>query len=254
MKSTRNTEGYWVCPQDKSHNEGDEETIKIQIRNKENLAKAEEIIRETLNNEKRKWIKMTPLARKSSVSSRFFLDVLKRLEKEGVLELSAPAKKWRFRMTVKERLKTEYDDAVELYNTYKTEDYNIFRLMNPYEGEDKDFYNSDKGKTKSRRDSINLYSKLAELESEPSPNFVYLRGDQSASGIRENKAGVILVIDKYIDYVNSSIIDVYIDDGTTGTHYWLEPFNPPHGSFIKERIQKEVERKKRKIFTLKTKS
>ena len=246
MKSTRNADGYWVCYKNK-HKESDERTFEIQRENNEAVINVKNIITESLNNEHRKWIQLSTITKKSGIPSHFFLTELRSRKSNGVVELSAPAKKWRFRMAVRERLRMEYDNTLELYNTYKAGDYNVFRLMNPYEGGDKDFYNADTGKTKSRRDSMKIYTKLAELESELSPKFVYLRGDQFAGGTRENKAGVILVADKYVDYVNASIVDVHIGDGTSGSNYWLEPFNPPHGSFIKERIQKEAERKKSKI-------
>jgi len=247
MRSTRNPDGYLVCSKNEDHMEADEETPKIQMQNRNAAEAAEKAITKSLNKEKEKWTKVGDLVKKHKISHRFFLTVLKRLEADGIVELSSTTKKWRFRMTLEEKLKTDYNKSVEFYNTYKIEDYNVFRLMNPYEGKDKDFYNAVDGKTKSRIESMKIYSKLSELEAELYPKFVYLRGDQFASGARENKAGVILVMDKYIDYVNSSITSVYVGDGSGGNNYWLEPFNPPNNSFIKERIQKEVERKKNKI-------
>lgn len=143
-----------------------------------------------------------------------------------------------------QKIKDKIVNKISQLNTIKIENYNIFRLMNPYEGHDKDFYHGDTG-DKSRSDSNIFYTRIKELEKELDVDFIYLRGDQFAGGI--NTYGIMLITDDVLERVVSFIESIIISDGTFTDHFWLEPFTPPDGSFIKLRIIKEVKTQNEKL-------
>lgn len=144
----------------------------------------------------------------------------------------------------RQRINAWVTDKINKLNTVKIEAYNIFRLVNPYKGQDNSFYHSKRGRN-SWAGAFPFYKQIKEeLEKELDLDvFIYLRGKQGAGGV--NSYGIMLITDEVQDYVIDWIESFPIPDGTNIDHFRLEPFTPPDGSFIKLRISEKVEEVKK---------
>ena len=140
----------------------------------------------------------------------------------------------------RQRINDWVTDKVGKLNTVKIEKYSIYRLVNPYKGEDNRFYHAKQGRN-SWVGAIPFYKKIKEeLEKELDLDvFIYLRGKQGAGGF--NSYGIMLITDEVQDYVIDFVESIQIPDGTNIDHFRLEPFTPPDGSFIKLRITEKIE-------------
>lgn len=144
----------------------------------------------------------------------------------------------------RQRINNWVTDKINKLNTVKIDKYNVFRLVNPYKGQDNSFYHSKRGRN-SWAGAFKFYNSIKEdLEKELDVDvFIYLRGKQGAGGV--NSYGVMLITDEVQDYVTDFIESFPIPDGTIIDHFKLEPFTPPDGSFIKSRIDEKIEEVKR---------
>lgn len=163
-------------------------------------------------------------------------------EREKRLSEEIEQKRIKEKEAIEEKRLLEYkteSNKIEQLLTIKIERYNILRLMNPYEGQDKLYWDSNKDYNKSRKDSAPFYDKLMpSLEKDLDPkDFIYLRGERKG-GL--NSAAIVLVTDEFKDFVINKITSFPIPDGTNINHYWLEPFIPPTNSYIDLKIKKEV--------------
>jgi DNA-directed RNA polymerase subunit M/transcription elongation factor TFIIS len=144
----------------------------------------------------------------------------------------------------RQRINNWVTDKINKLNTVKRDKYNIFRLVNPYKGEDNSFYHSKRGRN-SWVGAFPFYERIKdELEKELDFDvFIYLRGKQGAGGV--NSYGIMLITDEVQDYVIDFIESFPIPDGTNIDHFRLIPFTPPDGSFIDLRISEKIEEVKK---------
>ena len=116
----------------------------------------------------------------------------------------------------------------------------VCRLSNPYAGTEK----SSKPFPHRNLDSFKVYQELREMESDYLPKrFRYIRGDPCASGSRENKAGIILVVPELYYEVKGRIESIDIYDSEKEEGYKVIPFEVPKGN-----LQKMIEREKERMF------
>lgn len=139
--------------------------------------------------------------------------------------------------------KKKIEDLEKLENIDYSE-YITFRVMNPYEGDDKKNFASQ---PIDKHDTIPFYKRMDQLENELFPDFIYCRGERNPEhSLTRNKTdsfGMMLIKPELVDYVNEVILSVYIGSGTVRKHYWLEPFSPPSNTYLDMKIKMEKDKK-----------
>lgn len=133
---------------------------------------------------------------------------------------------------------------LNLLDNIDADEYAVFRVMNPYEGDDKKnfaLHPIDK------HDTIPFYKRMDQIEEELFPDFIYCRGERNPEHSfvhdKTDSFGVMLIKPKYVDYVNEVIASIEIASGTNNKLFWLESFLPTTNTYLDMKIKSEKEKK-----------
>ena len=122
--------------------------------------------------------------------------------------------------------------------------YISFRVINPYEGDDKKNFASH---PIDKHDTIPFYKRMDQLEDELSPSLIYCRGERNPEHklIRDitDSFGVMLIKPELVDYIKEIIASIYIGSGTIRKHFCIEPFIPSSNTYLSRKIKMEKNKK-----------